>query len=96
MRGTDIQQLGVFSYISVEERVPSDHPLRGIRAIVDRALKDLDGVLAAMYAKSGRNSVAPEKLIRALLLQVFYSIRSERHKSAHYPVARSKRASHQQ
>jgi transposase len=78
MRGTDMQQLGVFSYISVEERVPPDHPLRGIRKIVDQALRSLDGVLGAMYAKTGRSSVAPEKLIRALLLQVFYSIRSER------------------
>ena len=78
MRGKDMQQLGVFSYISVEDRVPADHPLRGIRAIVDQALKGLDGVLGAMYAKTGRSSVAPEKLIRALLLQVFYSIRSER------------------
>ena len=78
MRGTDKQQLGVFSYISVEDRVPRNHPLRGIRSIVDAALQDLDRVLGAMYAKTGRNSIAPEKLIRALLLQVFYSIRSER------------------
>ena len=78
MRGTDKQQLGVFSYISVEDRVPRNHPLRGIRCIVDAALQDLDRVLGAMYAKTGRNSIAPEKLIRALLLQVFYSIRSER------------------
>lgn len=78
MRGTDKQQLGVFSYISVEDRVPRNHPLRGIRCIVDAALQDLDRVLGAMYAKTGRSSIAPEKLIRALLLQVFYSIRSER------------------
>lgn len=78
MSGTDKQQLGVFSYVSVEDRVPRNHPLRGIRCIVDAALQDMDRVLGAMYAKTGRSSIAPEKLIRALLMQVFYSIRSER------------------
>ena len=78
MRGDDQQQSGMFSYVSLEERVPPEHPLRAIRNSVDEILramaKDFDG----MYAKTGRPSVPPERLLRAVLLQIFYSVRSER------------------
>ncbi len=78
MRGADIQQLGMFSYVSVDERVPADHPIRKLRVLVDTILKDLDEVLAARYAAGGRTSISPERLLRASLLQVVYSVRSER------------------
>jgi transposase len=78
MRGDDEQQGAVFSYIGLEERVPKDHPLRAIRAMTDAALRALDAEFEAMYARGGRPSIAPEKLIRAQLLQVLYSVRSER------------------
>src|SRR5271167_4234339 len=78
MRGMDHQQSGMFSYISAERRVPKDHPLRAIRAMVDAALKDSSWRFDAVYASSGRPSIAPEKLLRALLLQVLYTVRSER------------------
>jgi transposase len=68
----------MFSYVSPEERVPQDHPLRSIRRMADQALKSLAARFDTLYAKTGRPSVAPEKLLRALLLQVLYSIRSER------------------
>src|ERR1700752_1984780 len=78
MRGADRQQSGMFSYISAERRVPKDHPLRAIRAMVDVALGNMGPQFDAMYAKAGRPSIAPEKLLRALLLQVLYTVRSER------------------
>jgi transposase len=78
MRGDDRQQAGMFSYLSPEQRVPADHPLRPIRALVDDALCGLSGQFATLYARRGRPSIAPEKLLRALLLQVLFSIRSER------------------
>lgn len=78
MRSPDVQQLGMFSYVSVEERVPSDHPIRKLRVLVDGILAELDEVLAARYADSGRPSIPPERLLRASLLQVVYSVRSER------------------
>jgi transposase len=78
MRGTDHEQSGMFSYISAERRVPTDHPLRAIRVMVDAALKELGPRFDALYAKSGRPSIPPEKLLRALLLQVLYTVRSER------------------
>jgi transposase len=78
MRGKDSQQSAMFSYVSPEQRVPADHPLRPIRKMVDAALKGLSRSFQRMYADWGRPSVAPEKLLRALLLQVLYSIRSER------------------
>jgi transposase len=78
MRGDDEQQLGVFSYISPEQRVPQDHPLRPLRAMADAALRDLQSRFSKLYARTGRPSIAPEKLLRALLLQVLYSVRSER------------------
>lgn len=78
MRGKDSQQGSVFSYVSAEERIPVDHPLRAIRAMVDEVLKAMSKEFDGLYAKAGRHSIAPERLLRALLLQLFYSIRSER------------------
>jgi transposase len=78
MRGTDHQQSGMFSYISAERRVPKDHPLRAMRATVDAALEELGLRFDETYASGGRPSIAPEKLLRALLLQVLYTVRSER------------------
>src|SRR5579864_9167642 len=78
MRGKDEQQLDVFSYISPEQRVPHDHPLRPLRVMTDEALRELESRFHGLYAKTGRPSIAPEKLLRALLLQVLYSLRSER------------------
>lgn len=78
MRGHDEQQEGMFSYVSPEKRVPQDHPLRGLRAMVDAALKGMSPQFAVLYSRYGRPSIAPEKLLRALLLQMFYSVRSER------------------
>jgi transposase len=78
MRGRDHQQSSMFSYISAEQRVPRDHPLRAIRVMTDAALRELGPKFDAMYASDGRPSIAPEKLLRALLLQVLYTVRSER------------------
>src|SRR6201998_3547788 len=78
MRGDDQQQNHMFSYLSPEMRVRKDHPLRAIRAIVDELLTQLSRRFDTMYAKVGRPSIAPEKLLRAQLLQMLYSIRSER------------------
>ena len=78
MRGVDERGDGLFSYVDLEARVPADHPLRAIRVLVDEALAALSGDFARLYSKTGRPSIAPEKLLRALLLQAFYSIRSER------------------
>jgi transposase len=77
MRGGDIQQSAMFSYLSPEQRVPTDHPLRAIRQICDKILVELSGLFATMYSEIGRPSVPPEKLLRALLLQVLYTVRSE-------------------
>ena len=78
MRGDDEIQDGVFSYISPEQRIPQDHPLRTIRKLVDAVLRELSPEFTKLYAKVGRPSIAPEKLLRALLLQVLYTVRSER------------------
>ena len=78
MRGDDLQQQAMFSYISPEARVPKDHPLRPIRIMVDNALVDLAPLFKEMYSHTGRPSTPPEQLLRALLLQILYSIRSER------------------
>ena len=78
MRGSDQQQSHVFSYISPEQRVRSDHPLRAIRTMVDEVLKQLSPQFHKMYAKVGRPSIPPEQLLRAQLLQMLYSVRSER------------------
>lgn len=78
MRGNDLHQSGMFSYLSPEERVPENHPLRAVRTMTDAILKQLSSRFEKMYSAIGRPSIAPEKLLRALLLQVFYTIRSER------------------
>src|ERR1700752_211529 len=78
MRGTDHQQSSMFSYISAEQRGPQDHPLRVIGARTDAALGELGAKFDAMYPSHGRPSIPPEKLLRALLLQVLYTVRSER------------------
>jgi transposase len=78
MRGDDEQQLDVFSYVSPEQRIPPSHPLRSLRAMADEALRELQPRFKKLYAKTGRPSIAPEKLLRALLIQVLYSVRSER------------------
>jgi transposase len=78
MRGDDRQPDSMFSYVSPEQRVPPDHPLRAIRRLADEALRDMSRDFDGLYASVGRPSVPPERLLRAQLLQVFYSIRSER------------------
>ena len=78
MRGGDGRSGELFSYVDLEKRVRSEHPLRAIRAVVNAALAALEAAFAALYAPVGRPSIAPEKLLRAMLLQAFYSIRSER------------------
>ena len=78
MRGSDSSQSAMFSYVSLEERIPEDHPLREIRRMVDEALRGLSDRFGELYAKTGRPSVPPEQLLRALLLQILYTIRSER------------------
>jgi transposase len=78
MRGSDEQPGSMFSYVSLEERVPPDHPLREIRRITDRALERLSPRFGTLYINFGRPSIPPEKLLRALLLQALYTIRSER------------------
>lgn len=78
MRGDDLQQDAMFSYVSPERRVPTDHPLRPIRQMVDQVLRSLSPRFARLYSRTGRPSIAPEKLLRTLLLQVLYTVRSER------------------
>jgi transposase len=78
VRGRDNQQASVFSYVSAEDRIPQDHPLRAIRRTVDEVLKAMSKEFDRLYANSGRYSIPPERLLRAVLLQLFYSIRSER------------------
>lgn len=78
MRGDDKQQAAMFSYVTMEQRIPSDHPARQIRAMADRALTRMDGEFEKLYSSTGRPSIAPERLLRATLLMVLYSIRSER------------------
>src|SRR5438270_9758983 len=78
MRGVDAQQSAMFSYLSPEARVPGDHPLRAVRAVTDQILAQLSSVFSSMYSSLGRPSIPPEKLLRALLLQILYTVRSER------------------
>jgi transposase len=78
MRGADITQEALFSYRTLEERIPQEHPLRPLRAVVDILLTTMDAELDALYAKTGRESIPPERLLRASLIQVLFSIRSER------------------
>ncbi|MDQ2946103.1 MAG: IS5 family transposase [Acidobacteriota bacterium] len=78
MRGDDKQQLGAFSYVSLEERVPSEHPLRIVRKLVDEIFRTMSKQFDSLYSATGRPSIPPERLLRALLLQILYSVRSER------------------
>ena len=78
MRGADVMQDTLFAVRSLESYVPAEHPLRPVRDILNEALKRMDPLFAAMYAPAGRDSIAPEKLLRALMLQVLYGVRSER------------------
>ena len=78
MRGDDRRPDTMFSYVAPEQRVPADHPLRAIRTMVDTALRELSPEFARLYPPTGRPSIPPEKLLRALLLQMLYSVRSER------------------
>src|SRR6202162_3037823 len=78
MRGLDLQQSAMFSYLSPEQRVPADHPLRAVRQVTDTILMQMSRLFAQMYSRIGRPSIPPEKLLRALLLQVLYTVRSER------------------
>ena len=78
MRGKDQQSDSLFSYIRLETRIPADHPLRPIRKLVDEALLELSRAFSKLYAREGRPSIPPERLLRALLLQALYTVRSER------------------
>jgi transposase len=78
MRGDDRQPDAMFSYVSAEQRVPKDHPLRTIRPMVDAVLRNMSKEFDRLYSRVGRPSIPPERLFRALLLQLFYSVRSER------------------
>ena len=78
MRGDDQKQAAMFSYLTLAQRIPADHPARQIRALADRALARMDGELEKLYSDTGRPSIAPERLLRATLLMILYSIRSER------------------
>src|ERR1700691_3283494 len=78
MRGEDEKQSAMFSYVTLEQRIAKDHPLRSIRLMTDQALQRMSGKFDELYSSTGRPSIAPERLIRGLLLQVLYSVRSER------------------
>jgi transposase len=77
MRGEERKQAAMFSYVTPEQRIPADHPARQIRALVDRALAGLDGEFDKLYSGTGRPSIPPEQLLRAQLLMILYSVRSE-------------------
>ena len=78
MRGPEVSQSSMFSYVAIEDRIPQDHPLRAMRRLLDPVLADLSPRFAVLYSKTGRPSIPPEQLLRALLLQILYTIRSER------------------
>ena len=78
MRGLDDRPEGFFSYVRLEERIPSDHPLRPIKALADQALLSLNKRFEGLYSSMGRPSIPPEMLLRATLLQAFFSVRSQR------------------
>jgi transposase len=78
MRGDDQKQTAMFSYLTLSQRIPADHPGRQIRMLVDRALERMDAELEELYSETGRPSIAPERLLRATLLMILYSIRGER------------------
>ena len=89
MRGNDEQQEQIFSYVGLEERIPAEHPLRAIRAMVDAVLREPHLHFAALYARRGRPSIPPDHLVRALLLMILHSIRGERQlmEHIHYNLA---------
>ena len=78
MRGGDLQQSAAFSYVSLEERVPANHPLRPVRKAIDEVFRSMTKEFDGLYATTGRPSIPPERLLRSVLLQILYSIRSER------------------
>ncbi|MCX8146669.1 MAG: transposase, partial [Azovibrio sp.] len=78
MRGKTIHQGAMFSYVSLEDRIPKNHPLRQLRLLVDAVLASMDKEFEAAYAQTGRPSVPPERLLKAMLLQILFTIRSER------------------
>src|SRR3954466_957664 len=78
MRGRDDRSEGLFTYVRLEERIPADHPLRPIRLLTDEVLGALSKRFEGLYSSMGRPSIAPEVLLRATLLQAFFSVRSER------------------
>src|SRR6202789_2412709 len=78
MRGDDQKQTAMYSYVTLAQRIAADHPARQVRVLVDRARERMDGELEQLYSSTGRPSIAPERLLRASLLMVLYSIRSER------------------
>ena len=78
MRGSESEQPGMFSYVTMEARIPADHPLRAIRSMTDAALAGISRRLGALYSHTGRPSIPPEQLLRALVVQILYSVRSER------------------
>src|SRR5258708_27292463 len=78
MRGLDERSEELFSFVRLEQRIPADHPLRAIRALVDEVLRGMSRSFAKLYARDGRPSIPPERLLRALLLQAFYTVRSQR------------------
>src|SRR5688572_28712466 len=78
MRGTEGNQNSLFSYVSLESRIPKNHPLRRMRSMVDEVLEGLDKDFEEMYSQTGRPSIPPEQLLRACIVQVLYSVRSER------------------
>jgi transposase len=78
MRGADDQSGSLFSYVSLEERIPARHPLRKVRSVVNDALATLDAEFSRLYSAEGRPSIAPERLLRAALIQILFSVRSER------------------
>lgn len=88
MRGPDEKSSHLFSYLSPEQRVPADHPLRAIRTMTNEALRRLSLRFEVIYATTGRPSIPPEHLLRALLLQVLYSVRSERSRVGYQQPAR--------
>ena len=78
MRGEEQKQTAMYSYVTLAQRIPAEHPARAIRVLVDRALARMDAQLEQLYSTTGRPSIAPERLLRATLLIVLFSIRSER------------------
>ena len=78
MRGSDVTSGSLFSYVDLDTRVPQSHPLRGMRDLVNACLTRMDGSFEALYKEGGRPSIPPERLLRASLLQMLYTIRSER------------------